>query len=179
MRTPQVPAVEEFLNIMKEVSIYTDGSSRGNPGPGGYGTVLISGSHQKQLSGGFRKTTNNRMETLAAIKGLEALKFPCKVQLFSDSKYLVDAMNKNWVIGWKKRGWKKADKKIPKNIDIWKNMLALCKKHDVTFNWVKGHNGHPQNELCDKLATEAADKPNLPIDHGFENGNAPESSPLF
>ncbi|MCD8151951.1 MAG: ribonuclease HI [Clostridiales bacterium] len=145
------------------VTIYTDGAARGNPeGPGGYGAVLQftdeSGAlHEKELSAGYKKTTNNRMELMAAIAGLEALKKPCRVELYSDSKYLTDAFNQHWIYGWMKRGWKKADKSPVKNIDLWKRLLAAMKPHEVTWHWVKGHDGHPENERCDRLATSAAD----------------------
>lgn len=145
------------------VKIFTDGAARGNPdGPGGYGTVLqyvdSKGQlHEKELSAGYRKTTNNRMELMAAIVGLEALNRPCQVELYSDSKYLTDAFNQNWIEGWQKRGWRKADKSPVKNIDLWKRLLAAMRMHQVTYKWVKGHDGHPENERCDKLATGAAD----------------------
>lgn len=146
-----------------KVTIYTDGAARGNPdGPGGYGTVLqyvdANGKlYEKQMSQGYKKTTNNRMELMAAIVGLEALNRPCEVDLYSDSKYLTDAFNAGWVDGWIKNNWRNSQKKEVKNIDLWKRLLAAKEKHQVTFIWVKGHNGHPMNELCDKLATSAAD----------------------
>lgn len=149
------------------VKIFTDGAARGNPdGPGGYGTVLqyvdSKGQlHEKELSAGYRKTTNNRMELMAAIVGLEALNRPCQVELYSDSKYLVDAFNQHWIKGWVSRGWKKADKKPVKNIDLWKRLLAAMEQHQVTYIWVKGHDGHPENERCDTLATTAADGDDL------------------
>lgn len=148
---------------MTKVTLYTDGAARGNPdGPGGYGAVLqfrdSNGQlHEKELSAGYKKTTNNRMELMAAIVGLEALNRPCEVDLYSDSKYLVDAFNQHWIDGWKKRGWKKADKSPVKNIDLWKRLTAAMEMHQVTFHWVKGHDGHPENERCDRLATTAAD----------------------
>lgn len=150
-----------------QVTIYTDGAARGNPdGPGGYGTVLQYRDtkgvlHERELSAGYKKTTNNRMELMAAIVGLEALNRPCKVDLYSDSKYLTDAFNQHWIEGWIMRGWKKADKKPVKNIELWQRLLAAKEPHDVTFHWVKGHDGHPQNERCDKLATTAADGDDL------------------
>lgn len=145
------------------VTIYTDGAARGNPdGPGGYGTVLQyrdpSGTlHERELSAGYKKTTNNRMELMAAIVGLEALNRPCTVDLYSDSKYLTDAFNQHWIDGWVKRGWKKADKKPVKNIELWQRLLQAKAPHQVQFHWVKGHDGHPENERCDRLATTAAD----------------------
>ncbi len=146
-----------------EVEIYTDGAARGNPdGPGGYGTVLryIDGNgvlHEKELSQGYIKTTNNRMELMAAIAGLEALKAPCDVKLYSDSKYLVDAFNLKWIDGWIRKGWKRGRNEPVKNPDLWKRLLKAMEKHNVTFIWVKGHDGHPINERCDMLATGAAD----------------------
>lgn len=152
------------------VDIYTDGAARGNPdGPGGYGTVLeyrdIKGNlHTKELSQGYRKTTNNRMELMAAIAGLEALNRPCQVNLYSDSKYLVDAFNQHWIENWVRKGWKRGKNEPVKNIDLWKRLLAAKEPHQVTFIWVKGHDGHPQNERCDALATGAADGEDLAED---------------
>ena len=145
------------------VSIYTDGAARGNPdGPGGYGTVLhyVDGTgrvHENELSQGYIKTTNNRMELMAAIAGLEALKTNCDVTLYSDSKYLVDAFNKHWIEGWLAKDWKRGKNEPVKNTDLWKRLLAAKEKHNVTFVWVKGHDGHEFNERCDRLATSAAD----------------------
>jgi len=158
-----------------EITIYTDGSSRGNPGPGGFGTLLISGARRKELSGGYAKTTNNRMELLAAIIGLEALKKPAAVTIHSDSRYLIDAINKGWIGAWKKRGWRKADKQPVKNTDLWKRLEAAATAHDVTWKWVRGHAGNANNERCDELATSAADSGGLPPDPGFEEqAAAPE-----
>lgn len=158
-----------------EVTIYSDGSSRGNPGPGGYGTVLRcvdpSGRiRQKELMCGYRRTTNNRMELLGAIKGLEALKRPCKVELYTDSRYVVNPFNEKWIYGWIRNGWKTASKKPVKNIDLWKRLLEAAKPHDVTYHWVEGHVGHDLNELCDMLATESADGKHGPLleDEGFD-----------
>mgnify|MGYP002261160920 FL=1 len=153
-----------------QVDIYTDGAARGNPeGPGGYGTVLeyrdTKGNlHTKELSRGYRKTTNNRMELMAAIAGLEALNRPCQVNLYSDSKYLVDAFNQHWIENWVRKGWKRGKNEPVKNIDLWKRLLAAKELHQVTFIWVKGHDGHPQNERCDALATGAADGEDLAED---------------
>lgn len=158
-----------------KVTIYTDGAARGNPdGPGGYGTVLqyvdATGKlFEKRISQGYKKTTNNRMELMAAIVGLEALNRPCEVDLYSDSKYLTDAFNANWVDGWLKNNWKNSQKKPVKNVDLWKRLLAAKEKHQVKFIWVKGHNGHPMNELCDQLATSAADGSDL-LDDIIETG---------
>lgn len=142
---------------MKKVTIYTDGACRGNPGKGGWGAVLLYGDNVKELSGGERETTNNKMELTAAIEALGALKEPCEVDLYSDSKYLTDAVNKGWVYSWKKNGWKKADKKPALNVDLWEKLLVLMEMHNVTFIWVKGHNGTKFNERCDILATTYAD----------------------
>lgn len=160
---------------MLHVDIFTDGSSRGNPGPGGYGSILRfvdrnGRVHEKELSQGFRCTTNNRMELLGVIKALEALKSPCDITLYSDSQYVVNAFNQHWVEGWLKRGWKNAKKEPVKNPDLWKRLLAAKKPHQMTFVWVKGHAGHPENERCDALATAAADSDNLIEDEGFSGG---------
>jgi ribonuclease HI len=146
---------------INRVIIYTDGSSRGNPGPGGYGVVLSytddrGNTHIKELSQGYQKTTNNRMELLAAIRGLEALNKPSTVNLYSDSKYLIDAFNKGWVSNWKKNAWRNANHKPVKNQDMWKALITLTSIHDVTFFWVRGHDGNPNNERCDELAVNAA-----------------------
>ena len=141
---------------MREVQIYTDGACRGNPGPGGWGAILVCGEHKKELSGGEPSTTNNRMELLAAIYALEQLKYPCAVTLTTDSKYVSDGIGKGWAASWQKNGWRKADKKPALNPDLWERLLELLKVHDVTINWVKGHAGHPENERCDKLATAKA-----------------------
>ena len=146
------------------IYIFTDGSSRGNPGPGGYGVVLIYNQFRKELTEGFKRTTNNRMELLAVIKGLEALKEPGQeVTIYSDSTYVVDSVEKRWVFGWEKKGFK--DKKNP---DLWMRFLAIYKKHKVKFVWIKGHAGHPENEKCDELAVGSALSGNLLEDTGFE-----------
>lgn len=141
---------------MKEVSLYTDGACRGNPGPGGWGAILVYGSYEKELSGGEAVTTNNRMELLAAISGLEALREPCAVTLYSDSKYLVDAFVQEWIYAWRDKGWKRGKDEL-KNPDLWARLYELTETHKVTFVWVKGHNGHSYNERCDTLATTYAD----------------------
>lgn len=146
-----------------KVTIYTDGSARSNPtGPGGYGTVLHyvdqkGELHVKELSAGYKQTTNNRMELMAVIAGLEALNRPCEVEIVSDSKYVTDAFNQHWIENWIKNGWKTSSKKPVLNVDLWKRLLAAKEQHQVTFTWVKGHDGHPENERCDELATTAAD----------------------
>ena len=156
-----------------QVKIYTDGAARGNPdGPGGYGAVLEyvdpKGTlHTKELSQGYKKTTNNRMELMAVIVALEALNRPCEVELYSDSKYVVDAFNQHWIDSWLKKGWKRGKNEPVKNVDLWKRLLQAKEPHRVTFNWVKGHAGHPQNERCDELATTAADGKDLIADEGI------------
>jgi len=150
------------------VEIYTDGSSLGNPGPGGWGAVMRYKEQNKELSQGYTKTTNNRMEVLAAIRALEALTKDSEVDLYTDSKYLSDAVNKNWIKGWIKNGWKTAAKKPVKNQDLWVRLSQLIARHKVHFHWVKGHNGHPENERCDILAKEAASAGRLLVDEGYE-----------
>ncbi len=137
---------------MKKVDIYTDGACSGNPGPGGWGTILIYNRHEKEMSGGEAETTNNKMELTAVIKGLAALKEPCEVTVTTDSKYVCDAINQGWLSKWVTNNWRKADKKPVLNVDLWEQLLPLLNKHNVKFVWVKGHNDHPQNERCDKLA---------------------------
>ena len=153
---------------MKQVSIYTDGACRHNPGPGGYGVVLLYNSHRKELSGGYRRTTNNRMEILAVIAGLEVLKEPCSVTVYSDSQYLVDSINKGWAIRWRANGWRRNKKEKAINPDLWERLLDLCKTHKVTFTWVRGHAGNSENERCDELATTAARGPHLATDEFYE-----------
>jgi len=153
--------------LAMHVKIYTDGAARGNPeGPGGYGAVLEyidkkGELHTKELSQGYIKTTNNRMELMAVICALEALNRPCTVEVYSDSKYVVDAFNQHWVDSWLKKGWKRGKNEPVKNVDLWKRLLLAKEKHSVSFHWVKGHDGHLQNERCDELATGAADGGNL------------------
>ena len=155
------------------VEIYTDGGCEPNPGPGGYGVVLLHPRKRAEASGGFRLTTNNRMEIFAAIAGLEMLKQPCKVTIHSDSQYLVDAIMKGWAVAWKKKDWWLNNKERAKNIDLWQKLLPLCETHQVEFRWVKGHAGIPENERCDQLSDAALHQPNLPADEGYEN--KPES----
>ena len=158
---------------MSKVQIYTDGSARGNPdGPGGYGVVLhFTDSkgvrHEKTISAGYKRTTNNRMELMAAIAGLEALNRPCEVELYSDSKYLTDAFNQHWIDNWVKNNWNRGKSGPVKNIDLWERLLKAKAPHKVAFLWVKGHAGHPENERCDKLATTAADGDGLLTDEGL------------
>lgn len=158
---------------MTKVTVYTDGAARGNPGRGGYGAVLefvdSKGElHVREHSGGYKRTTNNRMELMGVIVALEALNKPCDIDLYSDSKYVIDAFNQHWIESWQKKGWKKSDKQPVKNVDLWKRLLTAKSPHNVTFHWVKGHDGHPQNERCDTLATTAADGGNLMEDTGLE-----------
>ena len=137
---------------MKTVTIYTDGACSGNPGPGGWGAILEYMGHEKELSGGEKNTTNNRMELTAVIKALEALKEPCTVELYSDSKYVLDALQKGWAVSWRKKGWIKSDKKPALNPDLWETLLNLVEQHDVRYHWVKGHASNPKNNRCDELA---------------------------
>ena len=143
---------------MKTVTLYTDGACSGNPGPGGWGAILEYMGIEKELSGGEDNTTNNRMELTAVIRGLQALKEPCVVELYSDSKYVIDALEKGWAWGWKKRGWIKSDKKPALNPDLWAPLLAESEKHEITYHWLKGHAGHPENERCDRMAVEQSKK---------------------
>lgn len=151
------------MSDMKKVTIYTDGASRGNPGPGGYGVVLLYTDKdgkviRKEMKEAFLSTTNNRMELMGAIVALKELKMPCEVELYSDSKYVVDAFNKNWIENWKRKDFRKGKVDEVKNIDLWQELIELTNKHNVKFNWVKGHNDNIENERCDKLANEAMDE---------------------
>jgi ribonuclease HI len=157
-----------ILSTIREVTIYTDGGCIGNPGPGGYGVVLLCDGHRKELSDGFRLTTNNRMEIMAAIIGLESLKARCKVTLYSDSKYLVDAIMQGWANRWKQNGWYRNKKEKALNPDLWERILSACQRHDVEFVWVKGHAGNVENERCDVLSKRAALQTNLPADVHYE-----------
>jgi ribonuclease HI len=152
----------------KNVTIYTDGGCINNPGPGGYGVVLLYGSHRSELSGGFRLTTNNRMEIMAAIAGLSALKESCRVTLYSDSQYLVNAIEEGWAERWRENGWKRNKKEMALNPDLWEELLELCKKHRVKFKWVRGHAGNEENERCDELAQAMAYSRDLPPDLEYE-----------
>jgi ribonuclease HI len=154
---PELPAV----------TIYSDGACLGNPGRGGYGTVLLFGEHRKELSAGFLRTTNNRMELLGAIVGLEALTKPCRVVLWSDSQYVVHALSKGWLEGWQKRGWRTASKEPVKNRDLWERLLRAIDGHEIRWQWVRGHTGDRENERCDELAVAAANGPALAPDPGF------------
>lgn len=149
---------------MKQIEIYTDGACRGNPGPGGYGAVLKYRQHRKEISGGFRETTNNRMEIYAAIAALEQLIEPCEITLYSDSRYLVDAISKRWLANWKRRGWIKADRQPVLNVDLWRRLEEAMAPHRLKFVWVRGHASNAENNRCDELAVAAATRGNLPED---------------
>ncbi|RGP39996.1 Ribonuclease H [Altererythrobacter insulae] len=149
--------IETGKRPMKKVDVFTDGACKGNPGPGGWGALLRMGPHEKELSGGEAETTNNRMEMTAVIRALAALTEPCEVSLYSDSTYVIDGITK-WVHGWQKRGWKTAAKKPVLNEDLWRQMIDVVARHDVSWNWVKGHSGHPENERVDQLASERAEQ---------------------
>lgn len=153
---------------MKTLTIYTDGACSGNPGNGGYGIVMLYGAHRKEISKGYRRTTNNRMELLAVITALKALKEPCTVNLYSDSKYVIDSITKGWVYSWQKKGWVKSDKKKALNVDLWEELLPLLEMHKVNFTWVKGHADNAENERCDFLATTAAAGDDLAEDEGYK-----------
>ncbi len=157
---------------MKRVIIHTDGACKGNPGPGAYGAVLVCDSYRKELSAGYRLTTNNRMELLGAIAALECLSEPCEVELHSDSKYLVQAIAEKWLDGWKRRGWLTSDKKPVKNQDLWQLLLVVMAPHKIRWLWVKGHAGHAENERCDELANLAVAAKGLLADAGFETSRA-------
>ena len=152
-----------------KLKIYTDGACSGNPGKGGYGVILVFNKYRKELSGGYRLTTNNRMEIISIIIGLEALTKLCNVTIYSDSRYVVDTMNKGWASKWQSNNWKRNKQEIAKNSDLWKRLLDLCTKHNVQFIWVKGHSGHPENERCDQLAVLASKRMELFIDKVFES----------
>jgi ribonuclease HI len=151
----------------QHVTIYTDGACSGNPGPGGYGAVLLYGDKRMELSQGYRNTTNNRMELLAVITALEQLKRPCRVVLYSDSEYVVNAITKGWLTSWQAKGWRKADRKPVLNVDLWQRLLPQLERHQVEFKWVRGHNNNVENERCDLLAVAASQSPGLLVDDGF------------
>ena len=153
----------------KKVTIYTDGACIGNPGPGGYGVVLIYGEHRRELSGGYRRTTNNRMELMGPIRGLEVLNQSCRVALYSDSQYVVEGIENGWAKRWKSNGWMRNKREQAVNPDLWGRLLDLCYKHEVEFRWVRGHAGDRENERCDQLAVQAAHGGDLPVDDGYES----------
>jgi len=162
----------------KHVTIYTDGACLGNPGPGGYGIVMMFMKHRREIARGYRKTTNNRMEVLAAIVGLEVLEEPCRVTLVSDSQYLVNAISKGWAKKWQANGWKRNKKERALNPDLWERLLAVCEGHDVEFKWVRGHAGNKENECCDRLATHAAETSATEIDSEYESqASSPSRAP--
>jgi len=150
-----------------KIVIFTDGACIDNPGPGGYGTVLLFKENRKEISGGFSKTTSNRMELMACIVGLDTLKRVCDVIIFSDSKYVVNSINNGWATKWRANGWMRTKTEPARNPDLWSRLLSLCEKHEVRFQWIKGHSGITENEVCDILSSQAAQKPDLPIDKGF------------
>lgn len=161
--------VQSAWSDLPHVEIYTDGGCEPNPGVGGYGVVLLHPKKRAEASAGFRLTTNNRMEILAAIVGIEMLNRPCKVTLYSDSQYLVDAMMKGWVTTWKRKDWWRTNKERAVNVDLWQRLLSACEQHQVEFHWVKGHAGNEENERCDQLSMNALRQPNLSADEGYEN----------
>jgi ribonuclease HI len=167
-RSTATPSANPDASPADRIVIYTDGSSLGNPGPGGYGVVIAWPEGNRELSGGFRKTTNNRMELLACIVGLEQIERSSAIALHSDSRYVVDGMTKGWAKNWRGNGWRKRNGEKALNIDLWERLLSLCDRHAVEFIWVRGHAGNPGNERCDQLATQAANRSNLPIDAGYE-----------
>ena len=157
-----------FEASLKTVELYTDGACSGNPGPGGYGVILKYKNHIKEMSGGFRLTTNNRMEILAVIKGLSALNETCNVHIYSDSKYVIDAISQGWVYKWEANGWMRNKKDAAVNVDLWEQLLVLLEEHNTELHWVKGHAGHPENERCDSLAVAAYNQADLPEDEGYQ-----------
>lgn len=175
---------QEAASLLTDVTIYTDGGCEPNPGAGGYGALVVCGNQTREISGGFQLTTNNRMEIFAAIAGLEALTAPSQVTLVSDSRYVVDSMTLSWAKRWRANGWWRTKKERAVNADLWERLLALCERHRVTFEWVKGHAGHEQNERCDVLAMKALKQPDLPADPGYvprpeESPSAPAEQSLF
>jgi ribonuclease HI len=158
---------------LKHVTIYTDGACLGNPGRGGYGVVLLFKSHRKELSGGFRLTTNNRMEILASVVALEALKEKCQITLHSDSQYLVNAVQQGWAVRWRANNWRRNKRDMAQNPDLWERVLACTERHNVEFRWLRGHAGNPENERCDQLAAAAAEGENLAADIGYERASHP------
>ena len=165
---------------MKKVALYTDGACSGNPGPGGFGVVLLYGKHRRELCGGYRRTTNNRMELLAVIRGLEALKERSRVALYSDSKYVLDALTEGWARRWRAHGWRRNKRGQPAiNPDLWGRLLDLCDGHEMSYHWVKGHAGDPENERCDQLSTAALAQPDLPADETYERTERGAAPSLF
>jgi ribonuclease HI len=161
------------MSEQQHITIYTDGACIGNPGPGGYGVVLRHGTYRKELTGGFRLTTNNRMEIMAAIIGLRALKRKCTVTVYTDSQYVVDSIMKGWAQRWQVQGWKRNKKERAINPDLWEQLLTLCAQHNVRFEWIRGHAGNVENERCDYLSMQAARQPDLLVDTGYEQPEQP------
>ncbi len=161
---------------LPHVIIYTDGACTGNPGPGGYGVILKSGQHRKEISAGYRQTTNNRMELMAVIAGLKAVKRRCRITLYTDSQYIAESINKKWVYQWKEKGWRRSKRQLAQNHDLWEEILQLLNDHQVEVKWVRGHVGEPENERADKLAVQASRGPNLLIDEYYENLIAQQKS---
>jgi ribonuclease HI len=161
--------IDAMSDSRPKVVMYTDGACHGNPGPGGYGVVILRDQQRKEISGGYRRTTNNRMELMAAIEGLRSLPERSDVVLYTDSRYLTDAINLGWVNGWKKRNWRKSTKEKVLNVDLWKALIQQLERHKVTIQWVEGHAGVRENERADRLSVQAAQKKGLPIDEGYEN----------
>ena len=157
------------MEELKEITIYTDGACSGNPGAGGYGVILCHGERRKELSAGFRLTTNNRMEMIAAITGLKGLNQKCRVTLYTDSQYVAQSIMQGWAVRWRSNGWKRNKKEKAVNADLWAVLLDLCAQHEVRFEWVKGHAGHAENERCDQLAVSASQGKDLPADEGYDN----------
>ena len=172
--TGTAPETAIAETAIPQVTIHTDGACIGNPGPGGYGIILDYGGRRRELSAGYARTTNNRMELLAAIIGLETLSRPCRVTLYSDSRYLVDAVTKGWAQKWRRNGWMRTPRQPALNPDLWQRLLDSCARHHaVDFRWVRGHSGHPDNERCDRLASAAARQPGLPPDPGYPDAPGP------
>jgi ribonuclease HI len=163
----EVPVHHRTNETAGEVVIYCDGGCSGNPGPGGYGVVVLEGGSRRELAGGFARTTNNRMELTACITGLDALERPSSVTVYSDSSYVVNGIEKGWARRWKKNDWMRNKDEIAENSDLWSRLLDLCEKHTVRFSWVRGHDGNPENEHCDALAVEQTQRRGLPPDHGY------------
>jgi ribonuclease HI len=161
-----------MVSTRKRILVFTDGACSGNPGPGGYGVILQYGEHRRELSGGFRRTTNNRMELTAAIRALESLKEPCHVTLVSDSEYVINGITRGWARSWRAKGWRRSGKIVP-NWELWSRLLELCERHDLHLRWVEGHAGHIDNERCDELAVSAAGGGSLAIDLGYEQPPLP------
>jgi ribonuclease HI len=177
--TPNTSAGDIGIRPVPQVDIYTDGGCIDNPGPGGYGVILLHKGHRKELSGGFRRTTNNRMEILAAIKGLEALRSKCRVTVHSDSQYLVNSIERGWARRWQENGWRRNQKERAINPDLWKRLLSLLDEHEVRFEWVRGHAGHLENERADELARSAATGKNLAVDEEYEREPGADPARLF